>query len=329
MSLDLAQGHIYGAAYRPGSGKFLIGIHDGGSTVSPLSDSPTLLGVAAHHLTAPGPTPDPHVWLLRTTPNGPLERWQLNDTPMLFETLPYQGNGPWQTVAELGNNRLLAIDGSGAQILRRLGPGELGDDAHYAVERQLQLTGLNRLVMSPRGDRAAITAFTGTVDVGSPNATPGIPVFRVPEGDVAYQLDADKAATSVDFSPDGSLLAVAVGPDHLNAVSIQIRDATTGTIQRHLHGDRRVYRGLAFDPHRPLLYAVAVANRNAGELPAFELEVWSTTDWTLRGRFAGRCLLGCTREVLIVIGPHNDLYTIETSVGASDERMVTHGYRVP
>jgi hypothetical protein len=244
-------------------------------------------------------------------------------------TLPFLGNGPWQTVAQLGPGRLLAIDGDGGRILRRSGTDELGDDTPYLTERRIAFTGLNRVVMSPRGDRAAITAFTAIVDPDLAGATPGIPVFRVPHADVAYQLDADKAATAVDYSPDGALLAVAVGPDHLNAVSIQIRNATTGVIQRNIHGDRRVYRGLAFDPHRSLLYAVAVANKNAGELPAFELEIWSTTDWQLRARFDGRCLLGCTREVLIVIGPLNDVYTVETSSGTSEERMITHRYLVP
>jgi hypothetical protein len=33
--------------------------------------------------------------------------------------------------------------------------------------------------------------------------------------------------------------------------------------------------------------------------------------------------------VLIVVGPRNDLYTIETSVGTSEELMVTHRYLVP
>jgi hypothetical protein len=320
QSINLAQGHIYGAPFLPGSGTFLVGVQDGATAISHIGDWPTLLGVAAHHLTAPGPTPDPDVWLLRSTPNGPLERWRLDNTPVMLGTLPFVGNGPWQTVADLGNNRLLAIDGDGGQILRRAAAGEVGVDPPYLTERSFQVTGLNRVVISPRGDRAAITASTGAS---------GIPVFRVPDGDVAYPLDADKAATSVDFSPDGALLAVAVGPDHLNAVSIQIRDATTGVIQRQLHGDRRVYRGLAFDPHRPLLYAIAVANKNAGSLPVFELEVWSTTNWQLLTRLDGRCILGCTSEVLIVVGPRNDLYTIETSVGTSEELMVTHRYLVP
>jgi hypothetical protein len=156
-------------------------------------------------------------------------------------------------------------------------------------------------------------------------------VFSVPEGDIAYLFVGVQSVMAADFSPDGTLIAMAAGSSLQAMDGMQLRDATTGAFIRMLErpGAGPV-RGVAFDPARPYLYALA-NTRGAwnNQLGEFELQVWSTTDWSLLGRMRGFCGLGCTREILIVPSNLAEVLTVETGVGEGAGMVVTNRFSLP
>ena len=321
MFMDTSEGTLHGIPL-PGSDQlFLVGttrpmriMHLDGRFIS-------FLPAGAHRLTAPGPTPDPSVWLLRSRPGGPLERWQLSDqASQLLDSLPYTGQGAWQTYAELGPDRLLAIQDGDAKLLQRVGNG-------YVTTRSLILGGFTRVVMSPRGDRAAVTASHGVLDPNLPSLSTGVPVFRVPEGDVAYLLPETKAVSAAAFSPDGSLLAVAAGEDWENTRFLQIHDAATGALIHKIQPGHVPIRGVAFDPYRPILY-VFVRMLGGASSEVHELQAWSTITWNKLGGMAGGCREGCEQEVMIVVG-QDEVQAVQSISGYQPGVMDVWSFTVP
>lgn len=322
---NLPKGYLSGAVWRRGTGLFLLGTAEGLRHGRPYGMMSLIHGPGAYRMTAPGPSFDPDLWLLRSRPDGPLERWKLSgSTLQLFETLPWTGSGTWQTYADLGIGRLLAIELDEGRILQRIGDS-------YVTVRRFDLGGAKRIVVSPTGDYAAITAARGTIDPDSATPRPGIPVFRIPEGEIAYTFPNLISVTAVDFSPDGKRLALIGGSNSADLDGMQLRDAATGAFIRMLEVPQSgTPRGVAFDPERPYLYVIA-HTRGAwnNQLGEFELQVWSTTDWSLLGRMRGFCFLGCTREILIVPSDRSEVFTVESGVGHEETFVMTTRFTLP
>jgi hypothetical protein len=112
---------------------------------------------------------------------------------------------------------------------------------------------------------------------------------------------------------------------------MQLRDAATGALLRMLEVPQAgPIRGVAFHPFRPYLYVLAHTRGSwNNQLGEFQLQVWSTTDWSLLGQMRGFCYLGCTREILIVPSDQAEVFTVESGVGQEESFVVTTRFTVP
>ena len=107
-------------------------------------------------------------------------------------------------------------------------------------------------VFSPTGDRVTFPARYSRTNSGPP----GHPVYSAPDGDLAYVVPVDEPV-AVAFSPDGALLAVAVGS------GIQQNDTTTPRVEIYRAATGQAVgsallpdwpQAVAFDPVAPVLY---------------------------------------------------------------------------
>lgn len=192
----------------------------------------------------PGPSYQDSVFLLRSA-GDTLEAWRLLPVPSRVAAYPGVGNGMDWEAMQLGPNQWLTSN-----------KYDISTPAGGVAIVQPQ-----GVYISPRHDRATVSALdaSGGPSLGTPLAA--IPVFAVPSGAVAY-LSPLKAVMGVDFSPDGELLAMVGGSLYISSIKrVVLLRASTGEVLGDTTIDRNVY-AVALDPVRPLLYVGTVtANR--------------------------------------------------------------------
>ncbi|HEY3934328.1 MAG TPA: hypothetical protein VGL65_06875 [Gemmatimonadales bacterium] len=187
---------------------------------------------------------------------------------------------------------------------------------------------MNGLYLSPRGDRATVSP------VNSPG---GVPVFAMPSGSVAFRVTGFQVnVRDVDFSPDGSLLAMAGDSGGLYHVALV--DATTGTVlhEANLAGGALSVR---IDPARSALFvATAVADSSASPVVwhpavvAFDLSTFRVIGEleTPRASPASSCTPtnGCGVGRL-AISPTGSMYFYEGVVVTSEHQSWAWRFTLP
>lgn len=102
-------------------------------------------------------------------------------------------------------------------------------------------------------------------------------MFRAPSGELAYTVPAMSGVMSDDFSADDSLLALGgVGDNGETEASLVVVHAATGSVIMDTVVASPVY-AVAFDPVRPLFYAVTSTSGQA------TVDVFDRTTWKLVG----------------------------------------------
>ena len=214
-------------------------------------------------LRGPGATPDDNVLLLK--PQGqPLQSWQFGAVPQKLGEHPEIGGN--RQVLRLGLHSWLVTWNNRVEVWLRP-----DSSAAYTVAANYPLNEPQGVHLSPRKDRATLR-----VNAASVGATPGVPVFDAPSGDLAYYAPV-QSAQGVDWSADGGLLAMAGREQPGNPYSrgrIVIMDATSGTVVASVTSELPVF-AVAFDDLRPYLY-VGVTSLS-GHLA---VEVYRRTDLT-------------------------------------------------
>jgi hypothetical protein len=188
-----------------------------------------------YYLHGPGATYQDSVFLFQSGGDS-IESWRVLPVPERIATYVGIGNGiDWEAM-QLSPNQWLTAD-------------------KYDIATP---TGLVQTfepqgaLMSPRRDRSTLRAL-GASGPGFGDRLPGIPVFDVPSGRVAYTVPL-KVAIDADFSPDGELLAMVGGAFYINDMKrVMLFRASTGEVLGDTTLDRTVY-SVAIDPSRPLLY---------------------------------------------------------------------------
>lgn len=313
---DFSTGALFWVPLRVGGAdRVMVPIRQGLVVIAPDGSSAQVLPVAAHRMTAPGATPDPAVWILRPEEHGPLERWRLFPTPQRLATLPMTGEGLGQVYAELGPDVLLSFQDDAGAVLRLQGGA-------YVPQQQFLLHGFKRVAMSPRGDRVAITGNSGMVDWPGPAPQAGIPVFRVPDGGVAYILSDQVAISSVAFSPDGSELAYTSGREWALGGTVRFRDATTGIVRREITPGGAV-RGIGYDRRRPYLYLTTVG----GGYQGIAVRVYSTETWREVAVMQTPCVVQCPHELLPLADGFDQLQVVEMSTPRG--QFILHAFALP
>ena len=227
-------------------------------------------------LRGPGATYQDSIFILKSSGNGPVEVWRLLPTPTLLESHPEVT--------------------SGRQALR-FGPNAWFTSSNHSFSYPgFQFAGnaaeeTEGVFMSPRHDRATITVDHVFV--------PGVPVFNVPSGTLAYSISQLASAQGVDFSPDGELLAMAGGitgwPE--GAGRILLLNATTGAVIHDTTVDRRVF-AVAIDPVRPLLYVGLIAADDRPVVLVLDRNSFKTLGEMAVPATAPSCFLGCYKGVI-------------------------------
>lgn len=236
-----------------------------------------LAGIAGTDaLRGPGATYQDSIFLLRSSGSGnrPIEVWRLLPTPTLLESHP-----------EIVASRQAMRFGPNAWFTS----GSFwfsypGGENTFASEPE-------GVFMSPRHDRATITidhAFT-----------PGVPVFNVPSGTLAYSISLLSSAQGVDFSPDGELLAIAGGITGYpqGAGRILLLNAATGAVIHDTTVDRRVF-AVAIDPVRPLLYVGLISADDRPVVLVLDRNSFKTLGEMAAPTTAPSCFLGCYKGVI-------------------------------
>jgi hypothetical protein len=196
-------------------------------------------------LWGPGPSYDGSFYLEQGQAAAIVAPWQLAPVPAqipagLARLAPLTEA---QNVMRLGASTWFASQKTGAWIV------SLADTAAttFAGASFAPVSGvggpMNGLVISPRGDRAAI------LPVSAPG---GVPVLTMPEGNVAFRIsNLQTNATDADFSADGSLLAMAGDAGDLHRVIVV--NATTGAT---VHDTTIAYpvESVRFSPDKARLY---------------------------------------------------------------------------
>ncbi|MES2305770.1 MAG: hypothetical protein V4558_09685 [Gemmatimonadota bacterium] len=199
----------------------------------------------AYPQTGPGPTYLPGT-VLYLPPGGVLESWVTTPVPTKIAEHPEIGwlkDDIWYyNRAQFGPNTWFIGDDRGTWILRT--------DGTKLVDWKEDLgTVAWGIHFSPRGDRATISGY---------GSAPGIPVYSLPSGDVAFRAPT-RNAQGVDFSPDGTVLALlgARTPPAFQDNHLLLFDATSGAVLKDtsLAG---FALGLRMDRVRPVLYVAQI-----------------------------------------------------------------------
>jgi hypothetical protein len=190
-------------------------------------------------LRGPGATPDPEVVLLRPL-GGEVASWRLDGVPHVVEMHP-EVTAARGNVARLGPQTWYLSHEDRLEVWHR----ETTTDP-FTIQ-STPATEAGGIRISPRGDRAAVRV--GRIG----DTEPGVPVFGLPGGEVAYHLPL-RSVQDADWSADGGLLAV-VGGATAGAVtgSVLLLDAGSGAVRQLATTTRPVF-SVAFDARRPLVY---------------------------------------------------------------------------
>lgn len=254
-------------------------------------------------LSSPGPTPDPAVWILGKESDDELQLWNLSGEPTQVGILqaPREMTAG-TTAALLTEERLLFYSGDGGGVFPSVQEG---------VEPLVEFNheGDRRVIVSPIGTRAAMTTSGGHVwhDNPADGWYRSIPVFDLSDGSVAWELTNLGSAEVMDFSPDGSKLAV-LGRASGNTHQVLVLDAATGTLVKDISGVGSEVRGLGYDSARGLLYVVRKLDNAAMEV----VVVSPHSDYQVLGRMTAPCARSCYRgNTAVVTGRDAALYVVE------------------
>ncbi|MEO8480154.1 MAG: hypothetical protein ABI542_11040 [Gemmatimonadota bacterium] len=248
-----------------------------------------LPGLSAFGMGSPGPTPDPLEWIFHRDRDGPFERWRLGAQPELVDTVPSFGWQEFRAYAVLGPNTVLVFPDDTGWVARRDGDGVFRLGAPFVHE------GHKRVVLPPRGDRAALIAGGGRVAGSSRPA--GIPVFSIPDGEVVYRIPEFQAVGAADFSADGKVLVVA-GSKYAGAPkTVLLLRASDGTIMARQTTDYPV-DAISFDPFRPYIYAASMISAERQQV-----EVLARDGLGIVGRMTAYCGSSCRGMATLLVDP--------------------------
>ena len=210
--LTMIGGVPYAFGGAPGGDLAVINLQAATVSTYPIFDYETLRG--------PGVTWQDENWVFRS--DGGYELWDMSGAPSKVRDLPEAPLGVAdRQVAWLSENVWLSTTGNAWTILTR------PDDQTPFVESETAPALISEpegIHLSPAGDRAVMR-----VD----RILGGVPVFDAVMGEVAYVTDFT-TVQGVDFSPDGSLLAMVGGrgggPEDATSRHVELFDAVTGEV---------------------------------------------------------------------------------------------------
>lgn len=243
----------------------------------------------------PGSTYQSGVFLFRRV-TGVLESWDLNTGSVgtsVNDGLPLASDDFHSLKTRLGPNTwILGDEGDKHEYITRPNEGAayswiFVNGPYYGVQ------------FSPRGDRAAGKG----VELASGGQLVGMPVYRVPTGDVAFRLSPGRIG-AVAFTADGAVLVTASSASNAGDFrQLRFLDATTGAVRADTLLSETVM-AIGTDPLRPYVF---VAVRNANGLPA--IDVYSSTTFKRITRLPthGTAALG-SGETLLLTSRDGGLY---------------------
>lgn len=293
------------APYRGDHTASLLGTVDGkvvrvnldAETITPV---PGVIPVGAFYLT--GQTYDPAVWIFQSSMDGPFERWRVTPELRRLDALPSQllGQSTVSVVAQFTPDATVLFPHDEGWVSHRIATS-WGTD----LSTMVHMEGDKYAVIAPDGQHAILTTSGISFWINNEARGRRVPVYAAPSGEIAYLLpETWHGIPSADFSPDGSLLAVASGLRWELSYHLGVVDAATGTMRYETDFSDRVI-GVAFDPWRPVLYAVL-------QLPERRraVVVLDRGDFHVVGRMETECGEGCGIAPFLVVSPHDALYVI-------------------
>jgi hypothetical protein len=187
-----------------------------------------------------GPTPLDNAFVVWPADSTTPEIWSLSPELQRLASVP-------ETALP---NMTMTFDGN--RYLSGFGNSITLDGAYFEGVSESEIG-----VMSPTHDRASLRVDWDQNDV---------PVFDVETGAVAFRLPGIQSTEGVEFSPDGTLLAVAGGDScaECGVSHVQLVRASNGEVLHDATIAAHAW-GIAFDRFRPLLYVgVDVADSSGG-----------------------------------------------------------------
>jgi hypothetical protein len=206
-----------------------------------------------------GPTPDPSVVLFSPFGRNPANPWNNPVEAWRVGTIPVQVGG-----YPIDNGRVIAAFNDSVVFrgfhhdveTRKLRAGK------FVIAYWGQYEETNEVVISPRGDRAAIRVH------GSPT---GPPVFNTASGDTAYHLRQFRGAEAVRFSATG---------DTLYMIGYNSQEQSTLVAVKASNGQQLMERPLpewvedmTYDPEAGILYLLAIEGNTLHAVPPGVLHV--------------------------------------------------------
>ncbi len=268
-------------------------------------------------LSAPGPTPDPDVWILSQDSDTEMQLWDLAGEPTQvgYVAKPFADGSNRQVMAQLTPERALFYWGD---------EGGLYSINSAETIRRFNHEGDRRVVLSPDRSRAVLVTSGGHIYNEDPSDgwDRGIPVMNLADGSIAWVL-ADPLLSTYDvaFSPDGSKLAI-LGRFGGN-VQLHLYNAADGTHLRDLGISGPAIRGLGYDPDRGYLYVIGRPEGNTMEVTVLSPGLEYQEVARMTATCSRSCHLGSTE---VYIGRDDALYVVEYDGTAS---LVATRFQLP
>lgn len=192
----------------------------------------------------PGMTADPDVALLRPVA-GSVESWNLTGIPARVAVHP-ELDAARGVVARFGAESWLVSFADRIERWHRT-----GSTGPFTV-LTTPATGTRAVGIAPDGSRAAVLVD----QIGA--TEPGVPVFRMPDGEVAFTLPL-RSVQGAAWSADSRTLAAVGGPaPGAPSGTVVLVDVASGTVGGLVTTDRPVF-AVALDPIRSLVYVGVAA----------------------------------------------------------------------
>lgn len=266
-------------------------------------------------LDAPGPTPDPDVWVLSQDSDTEMQLWNLDGEPTQVGTIakPMSTDFQRQVMVPLTSETVLFYRGDDG--------GLYASNSGLAI-RSFSHEGDRKVVMSPDRTRAALITSGGHVYYENPEDGwyRAIPVMSLADGSIAWELTELFSTHAAAFSPDGSKLAVLsvdVGG------KVHIYNAANGTHLKDLGMSGPTLRTLGYDPDRGYLYVVRRPEANAMEVVVLAPQ----SDYQEVARMTAPCARSCYLTTMeLFVGRDDALYVVEYDGSAS---MVATRFQLP